>query len=140
MKLALEKELTPAISKFATELLNAGESVAAMLDRLGIKKQSTATLTAEMKDRGLVDSSTTNDSGMSFGVSMANGGIASGPKSGFNATLHGTEAVVPLSDNRSIPVSFDGGGLGELASKLDDLIRVMSDNRDYTERLMHNMS
>jgi hypothetical protein len=36
------------------------------------------------------------------------GGIASGPVSGFQATLHGTEAVVPLPDNRSIPVKMTG--------------------------------
>ena len=38
---------------------------------------------------------------------FAMGGIASGPATGFRATLHGTEAIVPLSDNRSIPVQFD---------------------------------
>ena len=37
------------------------------------------------------------------------GGIFSGPKSGFPATLHGTEAVVPLPDGKSIPVSMAGG-------------------------------
>jgi len=34
------------------------------------------------------------------------GGIARGPKTGFDARLHGTEAVVPLPDNRSIPVQI----------------------------------
>jgi hypothetical protein len=37
---------------------------------------------------------------------MALGGIAKGPESGFNMLLHGTEAVVPLPDNRSIPVNI----------------------------------
>jgi hypothetical protein len=43
------------------------------------------------------------------------GGIASGPKSGYSAELHGTEAVVPLPDGRSIPVTMKGmgGGGGE---------------------------
>ena len=36
----------------------------------------------------------------------ANGAILKGPKSGFAATLHGTEAVVPLPDGRTIPVSL----------------------------------
>ena len=36
------------------------------------------------------------------------GGIASGPTSGFPAILHGTEAVVPLPDGRSIPVNLTG--------------------------------
>lgn len=36
------------------------------------------------------------------------GGIATGPKSGYPVTLHGTEAVVPLPDGRTIPVSIKG--------------------------------
>ena len=34
------------------------------------------------------------------------GGIADGPESGYTALLHGLEAIVPLANNRSIPVSF----------------------------------
>lgn len=37
----------------------------------------------------------------------ANGAVLSGPKSGFDAILHGTEAVVPLPDGRTIPVQLD---------------------------------
>tara|TARA_R110000824_G_scaffold3689_7_gene17473 strand:+ start:6114 stop:7682 length:1569 start_codon:yes stop_codon:yes gene_type:complete len=42
------------------------------------------------------------------GMKLARGGIASGPKSGYPATLHGTEAVVPLPDGRTIPVTIQG--------------------------------
>ena len=44
----------------------------------------------------------------------ATGGIMKGPKSGFPAILHGTEAVVPLPDGNSIPVAIEGelGGGG----------------------------
>ena len=38
------------------------------------------------------------------------GGTARGAKSGYAATLHGNEAVVPLPDNRSIPVTLNGAG------------------------------
>jgi hypothetical protein len=38
------------------------------------------------------------------------GGTARGPQSGYAATLHGNEAVVPLPDNRSIPVTLNGAG------------------------------
>ncbi len=44
------------------------------------------------------------------------GGIATGPASGYPAMLHGTEAVVPLPDGKSIPVTMqgmDGAGGGE---------------------------
>lgn len=39
----------------------------------------------------------------------ATGGIARGPKSGYPAVLHGSEAVVPLPNGRSIPVDMRGG-------------------------------
>jgi hypothetical protein len=95
---------------------------------------------------------------------FAEGGIATGPASGYKAMLHSKELVLPLTDsgapkagthgveelmkmfgmgnNSAAPVG--GGEMAELIkeqnSKLDDLIRIMGDNRDYTERLMHNMS
>jgi len=45
-------------------------------------------------------------------IGFSAGGIASGPTSGYPAMLHGTEAVVPLPDGRSIPVSLEGTGGG----------------------------
>jgi len=38
----------------------------------------------------------------------ASGGIATGPSTGYPTVLHGTEAVVPLPDNKSIPVKLEG--------------------------------
>jgi hypothetical protein len=38
---------------------------------------------------------------------FADGGIARGPTTGFAATLHGTEAVVPLPDGKTIPVNIN---------------------------------
>lgn len=43
---------------------------------------------------------------------FAQGGIASGPESGFAALLHGTEAVIPLQ-NGSVPVTLSGSGVGD---------------------------
>ena len=41
------------------------------------------------------------------------GGISTGPASGYPVTLHGTEAVVPLPDGNSIPVTLQSmGGTG----------------------------
>jgi len=87
-------------------------------------------------------------------VSAADGGAFSGPRSGYQAVLHGPEAVVPLPDGRPIPVTIAGlaeqndrlaqvlsaietrmgstGSTGSpvsdtLLSKLDDFIRVSSD-------------
>lgn len=43
-------------------------------------------------------------------VKMAQGGIVSGPDTGFdNVELHGTEAVIPLAGGRAVPVSIEGG-------------------------------
>jgi hypothetical protein len=39
-------------------------------------------------------------------IFMRDGGIAKGPDSGYPATLHGTEAVIPLK-NGAVPVSLD---------------------------------
>ena len=44
------------------------------------------------------------------GRSFAGGGIASGPEAGYGAVLHGTEAVVPLGNDRTIPVKLSGAG------------------------------
>lgn len=43
-------------------------------------------------------------------VGYATGGIAKGPQAGYPAVLHGTEAVVPLPNNKSIPVDLQGAG------------------------------
>lgn len=43
------------------------------------------------------------------GAGMATGGIASGPMSGYKATLHGTELVVPLNGNPFKPKFTDFG-------------------------------
>jgi len=50
--------------------------------------------------------------GIGDAFSFAGGGIAKGPSSGYPATLHGTEAVVPLPDGKTIPVSLEGMGGG----------------------------
>jgi len=42
------------------------------------------------------------------GKSFSAGGISDGPQSGYNATLHGTEAVIPLGNDRAIPVKMQG--------------------------------
>ena len=39
-------------------------------------------------------------------IFMRDGGVATGPESGYPATLHGTEAVIPLK-NGAVPVSLD---------------------------------
>jgi hypothetical protein len=38
---------------------------------------------------------------------FARGGIATGPKSGYGAILHDDEAVIPLPDGRTVPVTMN---------------------------------
>ena len=40
----------------------------------------------------------------------ATGGIFDGPEAGYNVKMHGNEAVVPLGNDRSIPVKMSGSG------------------------------
>jgi len=47
------------------------------------------------------------------GRKFTSGGIARGGTQGYPATLHGTEAVVPLPHNRKIPVELMGGAGGQ---------------------------
>ena len=40
------------------------------------------------------------------GEGYANGGIATGPKTGYPALLHGTEAVIPLEGGKKVPIDI----------------------------------
>jgi hypothetical protein len=53
----------------------------------------------------------------------ATGGVARGSTSGYPAVLHGTEAVVPLPNGKSIPVEMKGGG----ATNNNIVVNVSSD-------------
>jgi len=67
-------------------------------------------------------------------IFMKDGGIATGPRSGYAATLHGTEAVVPLPDGKTIPVVMP-----ELASGLQDQMSMMGAQLMALENLVSIM-
>jgi hypothetical protein len=78
-------------------------------------------------------------------VSAANGAILSGPRSGYqpNLTMHGTEAVVPLPDGRSIPVSSSGDSMGIMTAqleKLEELVNVMKSQLSVSNKLLQYSS
>jgi hypothetical protein len=78
-------------------------------------------------------------------VSAANGAILSGPRSGYqpNLTMHGTEAVVPLPDGRSIPVSNSGESMGIMTAqleKLEELVNVMKSQLSVSNKLLQYSS
>jgi muramidase (phage lysozyme) len=73
------------------------------------------------------------------------GGVAEGPDSGYVVELHGTEAVVPLPNGRSIPVDmpdFSAGvraqrdAIAEQNSRLDDLITIMRTRNQISEKIL----
>lgn len=76
--------------------------------------------------------------------SAANGGILSGPKSGYLAQLHGTEAVVPLPDGKTIPVQIQGNKnqheqidlLSMELAKLDSMLRVMEKQNSISQKIL----
>jgi hypothetical protein len=79
------------------------------------------------------------------GGGFRNGGIASGPTSGYSTTLHGTEAVVPLPNGKTIPVEMAGfsGNFADQTSlmsqqldKLDELVRVMQNQVSVSTKIL----
>jgi hypothetical protein len=80
--------------------------------------------------------------------SAATGGILSGPMGGYQAMLHGTEAVVPLSDGKTIPMQNKGNSgskeqtvlLNMELEKLDSMLAVMQKQNDITNKILAKQS
>ena len=72
----------------------------------------------------------------------AAGGISRGPVSGYSETLHGTEAVVPLPDGRSIPVSMDSSSITAAVNQqsgiLAEILRAMQNNNSIASQIAMN--
>jgi hypothetical protein len=77
-----------------------------------------------------------------YATGFAKGGIASGTLSGYSATLHGTEAVVPLPDNKSIPVNLEGSAITSALQAQSDILNsilsAMQQNNRYASGLLQN--
>jgi hypothetical protein len=76
------------------------------------------------------------------GEGKAQGGISRGPVSGYSEILHGTEAVVPLPDNRSIPVSMDSSSITAAVNQqsgiLAEILRAMQNNNSISSQIAMN--
>ena len=77
------------------------------------------------------------------------GGIASGPESGYQAMLHGTEAVIPLPNGKTIPVEMPGytatladqtGIMAMQLNKLDEIVRVMQNQVSVSNKILQRSS
>ena len=73
------------------------------------------------------------------GTSNATGGIVSGPDSGFLSELHGTEAVVPLPDGETIPVTLNSSGSNRSLAELVSISRNMLSQMTATAQRMESM-
>jgi hypothetical protein len=88
-------------------------------------------------------------------IQMAEGGIAQGDIKGYQAVLHGTEAVVPLPDGKSIPIQPSESSVSETSIMLDELsllselsvrqleslqemLAYMRSNADYSRQILNN--
>ena len=79
-------------------------------------------------------------------ASLATGGVVSGPSGGYNATLHGTEAVVPLPEKgRGIPVNTESfktlasdrvGMFTEQLEKFENLMLAMQRHVDISNKIL----
>jgi hypothetical protein len=78
-------------------------------------------------------------------IQAAMGGIFKGPSDGYPATLHGTEAVIPLPNGQAVPVEMPGfsdmmtsqsGLLAAQLSKLDELISVMRNQLSTSQKIL----
>ena len=88
--------------------------------------------------------------GSEFG-GMATGGVATGPDSGYNMELHGTEAVVPLPDGRSIPVTINdnivtqqpsdnNNNYDSIVLSFENLIRELNSNNNSLTTAFEDLS
>jgi len=81
-------------------------------------------------------------------IQMANGGIATGPKAGYDATLHGTEAVIPMENKKTITVQTkedimidqQSNLISMKITKLDELIRGMQTHYDTSNKILMRQS
>jgi hypothetical protein len=67
-------------------------------------------------------------------LQAAKGGVFDGPKSGYSATLHGMEAVIPLKDG-AVPVSMSQE-FNMTAVNLGELVAIMKSNVDMQASML----
>lgn len=76
------------------------------------------------------------------GPGKAKGGVSVGPTSGYHELLHGTEAVVPLPDGKSIPVKLDSSSLNaalsEHTSILNNILATLNKGNSLSSGILQN--
>jgi muramidase (phage lysozyme) len=70
-----------------------------------------------------------------------NGGVFAGPDSGYPATLHGPEAVVPLPDGKTIPVRLENDNVFSKQNNVkDEMKQMMSEFKTAMQGMVEQMN
>ena len=105
-----------------------------------IQNYNDPTAVAAMNRQGLKQKVPGDPVHFSFG----DGGIANGPTSGYLAELHGPEAVVPLPDGKSIPVTMPGGddfsSTAAANNMKTEMGRMMTEFKSSMQMMMEQMN
>lgn len=135
--------MEPTLSKFQAKQV----SVDQMADKIAAVWAAFPTSSGQSRYQGVGN----NKAGLSrqeFVQSLGSakfGGVIAGPQSGYQATLHGTEAVIPLAGGRSIPVEMSGitdsfksqmTMMAAQIEKLDELVDVMRNNNSISRNML----
>ncbi len=110
LQVEMQKMMTQSITEFADEVPKILERMAEKLRKLGLLEDApeTKAVKKQAKDFSNEKPGLRTESGMDFTAgNFADGGISVGPLSGYRPLLHGTEAVIPLPDGKTVPVSID---------------------------------
>jgi hypothetical protein len=78
-----------------------------------------------------------------FQIEAADGGAFSGPDSGYPATLHGEEAVIPLNNSGGNFVQlFEQMAMmmGQQAGALDELVRIAKSGNDISNKILRQQA
>jgi hypothetical protein len=168
LSIALEKTLLPLLSKYADATGNMLTGLQNLIDMAYGKTTKPPTLGEKAGQDNMMSIAQTGKSstgekvgffeqwfntvGASQGIpgqaaidatkGKALGGISTGPVSGYSETLHGTEAVVPLPDGRSIPVSLDSSSITAAVNQqsgiLAEILRAMQNSNSLTSQIVQN--
>lgn len=181
LRVALQEKLTPAITKFAEYAEKILKSVDKQIKEANEEESglnwggaATGAMSGAMLGGTLgsavplignavgaaIGATLGGAIGLFSGPGKAEGGISSGPETGYLEKLHGMEAVVPLPDNKTIPVNITQapatitndnselvGLLKELIAKtssghdkFDDMVKTLKDGVSVNNDILQSMS
>ena len=140
LAISFEALLTPLLKMYATIAGIGLEAASQVVKNFRTEIQGTGGFTGPLQpsigQAGLAQGFTDGQLG------LKTGGISTGPVSGYTEVLHGTEAVVPLPDNKTIPVSLDSSSitasLNQQTAVMSEVLRTLQKNNNLTSQIAQN--